>query len=188
MILATSTFSSWSLMPGWIVTRSTLPPTARSGGWADRSTRRWSPPPGGRGAVPAATSSSTRSLLDRWCRYSYPDLITMMGPVKTTQNRPFVLAYDAARFMGDALLAQQGLRPTQAGGHLAVTDAVRAQFAGPFTALGTLRRRRNELEYPSYSGEHIESQEVTAAIDIARELLSAAHRLLGHLGLFRYDI
>jgi hypothetical protein len=118
-----------------------------------------------------------------WLDKAARRLDTAKAIVVDDPESSFVLAYDAARFMGDALLAQQGLRPTQAGGHLAVTDAVRAQFAGPFTALGTLRRR-NELEYPSYPGEHIESQEVIAAIDTARELLSAAHRLLGHLGLF----
>ncbi len=67
-------------------------------------------------------------------------------------------------FIGEALLAQQGLRPTQAGGHIAVVDAVRAQFAGPFGALNSLRRRRNELEYPSFPGEHVEPDEVTAAV------------------------
>ncbi len=45
----------------------------------------------------------------------------------------FILAYDAARFVGEALLAQQGLRPTQAGGHVAVSDAMRAQFGGPLS-------------------------------------------------------
>ncbi|MPZ67089.1 MAG: hypothetical protein GEU83_16810 [Pseudonocardiaceae bacterium] len=96
----------------------------------------------------------------------------------------FVLAYDAARFVGEALLAHQGLRPTQAGGHLAVTDAVRAQFGGPFAALATLRRRRNELEYPSYPGEHVEAEEAATAIRTARSLLVPAQRLLEHLGLF----
>jgi hypothetical protein len=83
----------------------------------------------------------------------------------------FVLAYDAARFVGEALLAQQGLRPTQSGGHLAVSDAVRAQFGGPLNGLGTLRRRRNELEYPAFPGEHVEIEEVTAAITTTQNLL-----------------
>jgi hypothetical protein len=96
----------------------------------------------------------------------------------------FVLAYDAARFVGEALLAQQGLRPTQAGGHLAVSDAVRAQFGGPLSGLGVLRRRRNELEYPAFPGEHVEIEEVTAAITSAQNLLDAGHRLIGHLALF----
>lgn len=119
-----------------------------------------------------------------WLDKAARRLETAKAIVVDDPESAFILAYDAARFIGEALLAQQGLRPTQAGGHLAVTDAVRAQFAGPFTALGALRRRRNELEYPSYPGEHIEPEEVTTAIDTAHELLNAARRLLGHLGLF----
>ncbi len=96
----------------------------------------------------------------------------------------FVLAYDAARFVGEALLAQQGLRTTQAGGHLAVSDAVRAQFGGPLSGLGVLRRRRNELEYPVFPGEHVEIDEVTAVIATAQNLFDVAHRLMGNLALF----
>ena len=96
----------------------------------------------------------------------------------------FILAYDAARFVGEALLAQQGLRPTQAGGHLAVSDAMRAQFGGPFSGLGALRRRRNELEYPAFPGEHVDIDEVTAAITTAQNLLDTAHQLISHLTLF----
>jgi hypothetical protein len=42
----------------------------------------------------------------------------------------FSLAYDATRKAATALLAHQGLRPTTAGGHLAVVDATNAQFPG----------------------------------------------------------
>jgi hypothetical protein len=42
----------------------------------------------------------------------------------------YALAYDAARKSATALLAHQGLRPTTAGGHIAVVDAMRAQFPG----------------------------------------------------------
>jgi hypothetical protein len=111
-------------------------------------------------------------------------LETAAAIVADDPESAFVLAYDAARFVGDALLAQQGLRPTQVGGHLAVSDAVRAQFAGPFAALNSLRRRRNELEYPSFPGEQIDPAEVTAAIATARGQLDAATKLLEHLGIF----
>lgn len=40
------------------------------------------------------------------------------------------LAYDAARKSATALLAYQELRPTTAGGHIAVVDVMRAQFPG----------------------------------------------------------
>lgn len=41
----------------------------------------------------------------------------------------YVLAYDAARYSGTAILAHQGLRPTTSGGHYAVEVALRAQSA-----------------------------------------------------------
>lgn len=119
-----------------------------------------------------------------WLTKASQRLETAAAIVADDPESAFVLAYDAARFVGDALLAQQGLRPTQAGGHVAVSDAVRAQFAGPFNALSSLRRRRNELEYPSFPGEHIETDEVATALATARGLLAAAEKLIEHLSMF----
>lgn len=119
-----------------------------------------------------------------WLRKAAQRLDTAAAIVVDDPESAFVLAYDAARFVGEAMLAQQGLRSTQAGGHVAVAEAVRFQFAGPFTALNTLRRRRNELEYPSFPADHVERAEVTAAITAAREQLEAAEKLIEHLGIF----
>ncbi len=119
-----------------------------------------------------------------WLRKASQRLDTATAIGADDPESAFVLAHDAARFVGEALLAHQGLRPTQAGGHVAVADAVRAQFAGPFTALNTLRRRRNELEYPTFPGEQIEIAEANAAIATAREQLDAAEKLVEHLGIF----
>jgi hypothetical protein len=85
----------------------------------------------------------------------------------------YVLAYDAARFAGTALLAQQGLRPTARGGHYAVEKALRAQFGERFRAFATLRRRRNELEYPTLPGETTTQAE---AEETARPCLARAPR------------
>jgi hypothetical protein len=120
-----------------------------------------------------------------WLNKASQRLQTAAAIVADDPESAFVLAYDAARFVGEALLAQQGLRPTQAGGHVVVSDAVRAQFAGPFVALNSLRRRRNELEYPSFPGEQIDPDEVSSAIATARGQLAAAERLLEHLGIFK---
>jgi hypothetical protein len=95
-----------------------------------------------------------------------------------------ILAYDAARQIGTGLLAQQGLRPTTQGGHLTVVRAVVDQFDGPFTALDRLRRRRNELQYPSCPGDLIDPDEVFAAITAVHTLHEAATKLLPALGLF----
>ena len=63
----------------------------------------------------------------------------------------YVLVYDAARYAGTAILAHRGLRPTTSGGHYALEVALRAQFGDGFRPFGAVRRRRNELEYPSAS-------------------------------------
>jgi hypothetical protein len=101
----------------------------------------------------------------------------------------FALAYDAARKAATALLARQGLRPTTAGGHLAVVDAVSAQFPGVagLKSLDRLRRRRNQGEYPDPAGyDPITSDEASDAIEVARTTVSAASRLLDapQLGVF----
>jgi hypothetical protein len=93
----------------------------------------------------------------------------------------YSLAYDAARKSATALLAHQGLRPTTSGGHVAVVDAVRAQFPGVpgLTSLDRLRRRRNQAEYPEpRSYDPITSEEAQDATRVAATSLTSAERLL----------
>src|SRR6516165_10673618 len=85
-----------------------------------------------------------RTLLDH-AAITATTAATLTG---TDPYSAYILAYDAARFACNALLAQQGLRPTTDGGHTAVATAVRAQFGPGFRPFATMRRRRNELEYP----------------------------------------
>jgi hypothetical protein len=101
----------------------------------------------------------------------------------------YALAYDAARKSATALLSHQGLRPTTAGGHLAVVHAISAQFPGVpgFTSLDRLRRRRNQAEYPDPRGyDPITPDEVSEAIKTAGECVASAERLLtlDQLGVF----
>lgn len=96
----------------------------------------------------------------------------------------YVPAYDAARYAGTALLAQQGMRPTTSGGHYAVELALRFQFGAEFRTFGVMRRRRHELEYPSGPGENTTTPEAAEAIEDAHGLLAAATHLLPTLGLF----
>lgn len=96
----------------------------------------------------------------------------------------YVTTYDAARFALVGLLAQQGLRATQKGGHYAVEQAVRAQFGTGFASFGTLRRRRAELEYPSYPGEEVEHDELIEVFAAALQIIDRAVQLIGHLSIF----
>lgn len=95
-----------------------------------------------------------------------------------------VLAYDAARQACVALLAQQGLRPTTAGGHYVIEEVIRAQFGPSLRAFGGLRRRRNELEYPLYPTEQASPDEAAETLKTAAEIIDAAAKLLPNLGFF----
>jgi hypothetical protein len=95
-----------------------------------------------------------------------------------------VLAYDAARQACVALLAQQGLRPTTAGGHYVIEEVMRAQFGTRLRAFGGLRRRRNELEYPLYPTEKASADEAAETLKTAAEIADAVAQILPNLGFF----
>ena len=62
--------------------------------------------------------------------------------------------------------------------------ALRAQFGDGFRPFGAMRRRRNELEYPSGPGETTTYDEAQKAIQDAEGLLLAAQQLLPTLAIF----
>jgi hypothetical protein len=102
----------------------------------------------------------------------------------------FALAYDAARKSATALLAHQGLRPTSSGGHVAVVEAIEAQFPGVagLKSIDRLRRRRNQAEYPDPRNyDAVATDEVEDAIAVARACLDAVDKLITapQLGVFR---
>lgn len=111
-------------------------------------------------------------------------LTTAESIARDDPDSAFVLAYDAARYAATALLAHQGLRPTTTGGHLAVESGIRAQFGDGFRSFGYLRRRRNELEYPSAGLDASETNEVDDALEQSRDIIEAAEKLLPNLGFF----
>jgi hypothetical protein len=65
-----------------------------------------------------------------------------------------------------------------------VEVALRAQFGDGFRAFGAMRRRRNELEYPSGPGETTTPEEAGRAITDAEHLLRAAQQLITTLLIF----
>ena len=103
---------------------------------------------------------------------------------ETAPDSSVVLAYDAARQACVALLAQQGLRPTTAGGHYVIEEVIRAQFGSSLRAFGGLRRRRNELEYPLYPTEQASPAEAAEPLKTANEIIDAAAKLVPNLGFF----
>lgn len=142
-------------------------------------------------------------LRDRHLQQVVPDDATVTALLQTASRHiatadsavdddpegAYSLAYDAARKAATALMARQGLRPTSAGGHIAVVDVIRAQFprVPGLTSLDRLRRRRNQSEYPQpRSYDPIEPAEAAEAVAVARDCLASARRLLelDQLGVF----
>jgi HEPN domain-containing protein len=133
----------------------------------------------------AADSDTVSSLLASARRHVESARLTVDGD----QEAAYSLGYDAARKAATALLAHQGLRPTTAGGHLAVVEVMRAQFPGVpgLTSLDRLRRRRNQAEYPAPVGyDPIAVEEANEAIQVAGTCITSAERLLelDQLGIF----
>jgi hypothetical protein len=124
--------------------------------------------------------------------FSLPRNVTSAAPGsqwKPTQKPPTAWPTMPPRKSATALLAHQGLRPTTGGGHLAVVEAMRAQFPGVpgLTSLDRLRRRRNQAEYPNPAGyDPITADEANEAIQVAVACVTSAERLLEleQLGVF----
>ena len=100
----------------------------------------------------------------------------------------YQLAYDAARKALTAVLENQGLRPTRAGGHLAVLDAVRAQLDPPMGGVlrpfDRMRRRRNDAEYPAADRPELTAAEVIADRVKVSAIIDMAEKVLDEMGTY----
>jgi len=113
-------------------------------------------------------------------------LTTARGVVSHDPGTAYVVAYDAAKHAGMALLAEQDLRPTPLGGHVAIERALVAQFQGVFQRFGSPRRRRNELDYPTGPEDFTDAVEAGRALDVAAEIVESAQKVLDSCALTIY--
>jgi uncharacterized protein (UPF0332 family) len=93
----------------------------------------------------------------------------------------YQLAYDAFRKSAAALLAVQGIRATSRGGHIAVQEAVVAQFGASvrvFRSFGRVRRARNSFEYPDTDTGGPTLDDVDDVIGVAAKAHEAAATIL----------
>jgi hypothetical protein len=75
----------------------------------------------------------------------------------------------------------QGLRATSRGGHIAVQDAVLAQFGASvpaFRSFARIRRARNAFEYPSATTPGPSVDDVNDAVASATAVHEAAQTIL----------
>jgi len=101
-----------------------------------------------------------------------------------TWTVPNVAAYDAYRMAAEALLARQALRATGGdGSHMAVEDAVSAQFRAEIPAFAKptserLRRACHSAQYFDPSAPPLTVSDAAWAIEKAKEALAGARSLL----------
>jgi HEPN domain-containing protein len=129
------------------------------------------------GQVPPDTGLARRMLADAGRH------LATAATAQSTGDLPgaYQLAYDALRKSAASLLEAQGLRATSRGGHIAVQDAVTAQFGSSIRALRSfsrLRRARNSFEYPSTETPGPSDDDVKDAIRVAREVNDAVDKIL----------
>lgn len=104
-------------------------------------------------------------------------------------DRAYAAAYDAYRMAGEVLPLRQGLRATGGeGSHMAVEDAVSAQFADAIAAFAKptferLRRTRHAAQYFDPTAPPIEAADAQWAIETSRRALDGARAVLGSAAL-----
>ena len=90
-------------------------------------------------------------------------------------------ACDALRKSAASLPAEQGLRATSRGGHIAIQEAARAHFGSTVRALrsfGRIRRAPNNFEYPGTTAPGPSADDVSDAITTATQARDAAAQIL----------
>lgn len=107
---------------------------------------------------------------------------------QTDLEGAYAALYDAARKACAALLEAQGLRATSRGGHIALRDAVFAQFAdlsggAVVRRFDRMRRRRHDIEYPS-GDSGVDLAEVDEALARSTEIVAFAEKLIDKLPAF----
>lgn len=119
-----------------------------------------------------------------WLQKADKHLATARSIQGDDPESAFLLAAEAAHSMGLGLLAQQGLRPTTAGGHIVVQRVLVAQFGDSFKDFDWIRRRRHEAKYVAFPGEVVTDLEIADALSDTDRMLSGARQLIGRLTNF----
>lgn len=130
--------------------------------------------------VPASREHANLLLLQARHHLTSVQVIAVSDPAGAYQ-----LLYDAARKALAAVLENQGVRATSRGGHIAVRDAVGAQLDPPLGGVlrpfDRLRRRRNQVEYPSSSAPLINTDDVQRDLPKVERILDLAERVLDEM-------
>jgi hypothetical protein len=96
--------------------------------------------------------------------------------------------YDAGRKSMWAILANQGLRPTTKGGHLAIYHGVKAQLDPPMgqqlRPFDRMRRQRHDAEYPQIDTPELHADDIREDIPKIQALVDIAERVLDSMSAY----
>ncbi|MDP3894677.1 hypothetical protein [Nocardioides sp.] len=96
--------------------------------------------------------------------------------------------YDAGRKSLWAILANQGLRPTRQGGHLAAYHAARAQLDPPMgpqlRPFDRMRRQRHDVEYPDVDTPELVADDIRDDLPKIAAIVDIAERLLDEMSVY----
>lgn len=96
--------------------------------------------------------------------------------------------YDAGRKALWAILANQGLRPSHRGGHLAVYHAVKAQLDPPMgrqlRPFDRMRRQRRDAEYPQIDTPEMVPADVRDDLPKIADIVDVAARVLDTMSVY----
>ena len=130
----------------------------------------------------------SREHADRLLAQARRHLANAQGAAAKDPEGAYGTLYDAGRKALWAVLANQGLRPTTRGGHLAVYDTVRAQLDPPMGAqlrpFDRMRRRRHEVEYPALDTPELDPDDVLADVPKIQAIIDIADRVLDQMSVY----
>lgn len=133
--------------------------------------------------VPASREHADRLIAQARRHLTTAELVSDADP-----EGAYGALYDSGRKALWAILANQGLRPTSKGGHLAAYQAVRAQLDPPMGSalrpFDRMRRRRNEAEYPRLDSPELLPEDVADDLTKTALILDVAAGVLDRMFVY----
>ena len=132
----------------------------------------------------------SRTYADRLLESARRHLVSAAATADDDPDGCAALLYDAARKSLAAVLANQGLRATSNGGHLAIYDAVTAQLDPPLGKIlrpfDRLRRQRNQAEYPPIDrpAPELAPADLSQDIAVARKIVDTCAQVLDQMPVY----
>jgi hypothetical protein len=131
---------------------------------------------------------ASRDHADRLLNQAQRHLISATATCDSDPEGAYSTLYDAGRKSLWAILANQGLRPTTKGGHLAAYHAVKAQLDPPMghqlRPFDRMRRQRHDAEYPQVDTPELVPDDIRDDIPKIRTIVDIADRVMDNMSIY----